>query len=304
MTSVTYRHGTPKDMRPVHRLFRTSLYDLLYRLGQLDSPDLSDADLQANWDQRHPLYEYLTHHADQYWIAERGGQIVGFARSVVAGDLRELTEFFVDPSAQSDGVGRDLLARAFPDDGKLRCVIATADIRAHARYLKAGLYPRMVMYEMLKMPAAQPPNPRLVVEEATADARTLARFAIFDELVLGVRRDAYHRWLLAARQGLLYRVDGQVVGYGYVPRAGWADCGPFALSEAAYFPMVLAHAETHCAALNLAKMELVMPGHNAVAMHYALAQGFRLDPFIMPFLSNRPFGRFELYVATTPSLML
>jgi hypothetical protein len=61
--------------------------------------------------------------------------------------VRQLTEFFVMPAAQSSGVGKSLLEYAFPsDDARRRVIIATTDSRAVARYLKTGVYPRFPIY--------------------------------------------------------------------------------------------------------------------------------------------------------------
>ena len=76
--------------------------------------------------------------ATRWWFAEdeATGEAIGYARSILRDGVRELTEFFVLPEAQGAGVGRGLLARAFPADGaRHRAIVATMDPRAIARYL-------------------------------------------------------------------------------------------------------------------------------------------------------------------------
>src|SRR6185295_12550360 len=98
-------------------------------------------------ERRRPLFEHLARSAEEFWIAEEAGDAIGYARSILRDNALELTEFFVLPGRQSAGVGRELLARAFPkDDVAHRSIIATTDARAQGRYLRAGVYPRFPIY--------------------------------------------------------------------------------------------------------------------------------------------------------------
>jgi len=44
------------------------------------------------WQKSRSLYQHLAHTADHFWIAEREGQAIGFARSINRGGVRQLTE--------------------------------------------------------------------------------------------------------------------------------------------------------------------------------------------------------------------
>lgn len=44
-------------------------------------------------DAQRSLYRHLAETGDQFWVAERQGRIVGYARSIVRDNLRELTDF-------------------------------------------------------------------------------------------------------------------------------------------------------------------------------------------------------------------
>ena len=50
------------------------------------------------------MFEFLAHTASQFWVAERAGEIIAYARSIEHDGLQELTEFFVSPDQQSAGV--------------------------------------------------------------------------------------------------------------------------------------------------------------------------------------------------------
>lgn len=308
--SIIYRRGTLDDMRPVQHVFRNSIYDLLHRVGIFSVDRPTEAEMEDNWQRRKGLYEHLTTHADQYWVAERVGEgentreIIGYARSILddAGKVRELTEFFVAPGVQSSGVGRELLSRAFPADEQItRCIIATGDARAQARYLKSGVYPRFVIYEMSHKPETRPVPPELDVQPMSLNDETLALLAEVDALVIGQRRDTQHRWLLADRPGYFYRVGGQIIGYGYI---GKDDQGPFALRDPQWFPAVLAHAETEADRLGSEEFLVNVPSVNETVIQYCLGRGFHIFPFILYFMTNRPFGQFDRYIITEPALVM
>ena len=75
------------------------------------------------WGFFRPLYDHLARTGEHFWIAERDGESIGYARSVLRDGVRELTEFFVLPGHQSAGLGRELLSRAFPTEGARHRVI-------------------------------------------------------------------------------------------------------------------------------------------------------------------------------------
>src|SRR3990172_1902049 len=108
---LIYRPGTLEDSRAVFTLFEETLFDFSSRTGV--QADDTAGDPQA-WDKRRPLFGHLARTAEHFWIVERDGVPIGYARSILRDGTRELTEFFVTPGEQSAGVGRELLARAFP----------------------------------------------------------------------------------------------------------------------------------------------------------------------------------------------
>ncbi len=306
-TTITYRRATLADQREMLRVFRHSVADLLQRMGHDGADYFADeADLDMEWAKRRNLLAFLHQHAAEDWIALRSDgngheEIVGMARSIRDEHVLELTEFFVSPTAQSAGVGRELLSRALPaEPGVNRCIIATTDVRAMARYLKAGLHMRFSIYEFFRVPQPTTPPANLAADALTESDETVAWLREIDEAVLGYRRDDYHRWLLTNRTCFRYAVDGQTVGYGYVGEAQ----GPFAALDPAHIAAMLAHAEGEAAERGGAEFRLVVPMENAAAVGYLLRVGFRMDPFTMQFLSDEPFGKFDRYISMDPALLL
>jgi GNAT superfamily N-acetyltransferase len=301
MSDITFRPGTPADSYAVFEVFEYAIADLNRRLGRTE-PSSADSPegLARMWEMRRSLFEHMAASNDQFWVAERNGRPVGYARSTLHDGLQELTELFIHPEVQSAGIGRELLTRAFPEAGaRQRSIIASPDLRALALYLKAGLYPRFSIYYFYREPGPVAVESDLAFEPITASAGHLAALASIDEAILEHRRETDHRWLMADRQGYLYLRRGRPVGYGYMGLAS----GPFALLDEADFPAVLAHAENSLAGVRR-HFGLEVPMINETAVDYLLVRGFRMDLFFAQALSATPFGRFEKVIITSPPFIL
>ncbi|HVQ22456.1 MAG TPA: GNAT family N-acetyltransferase, partial [Candidatus Saccharimonadia bacterium] len=240
--------------------------------------------------------------------------VLGYARSILRDDVRELTEFFVLPNMQGGGVGRELLGRAFPAEGAHhRTIVATLELPALVRYLKTGLVaqallgyfsraPEVVEIETdLEMVAiAGPAAPSAEAAPSSADEvgidAALEAIGAIDRAILGHRRDADHRWLLGDRTGVLARRDDRVVGYAYIG----GGAGPMAALEARDMPAILATAESAAARAGRSAIGCFVPMVNGAAIGHLLGRGYRLDPFLATFFSDGHPPRFESYVLTSP----
>ncbi len=298
---LTFRPGTLADSHTVFTIFQKAILDVSQRLGVMAITGGNDPAVLAQlWERRRPLFEHLARTAEHFWLAENDGQAIGYARSILRDGVRELTEFFVLPGRQSAGVGRELMARAFPVDGaQHRTIIATLDVRAQVRYLKAGVYSRFPIQYFSRPPEAATAATDLAFEPVNVSPETIDALGALDVALLGHRRDIDHAWLLADRQGYLYRRNGRPVGYGYVGHRS----GPFALLDEGDFPAVLAHAETQAAARG-DEFGVEIPSINRAAVDYLLSRGYQLDAFVALFMSDAPFGQFEKYICTSPPFFL
>jgi GNAT superfamily N-acetyltransferase len=250
------------------------------------------------WPRRRSMLEHLAATADGWWVAEQDGRLAGYARSVLRDGVRELTEFFVRPGAQSAGLGRELLDRAFAAAGaRARILLATPDTRALIRYLKAGLVAACPVFHFHRAPRRLPPVPGLNADRLTMSQETLDRLAAVDREVLGFRRDPEHRWLFSDRQGWWYSLNGRPLGYGYVG----SYSGPFAALDPSGFGAMLSHAESVAPSANFG---VDTPLINRAALDYLLPAGYRMDPFANYFMSDRPIGSFDRYLVSTPSVFL
>src|SRR5262245_34951825 len=161
------------------------------------------------WASGEPLHRLLARLAAEWWVAEEcdSRRLLGFARTLEREGLVELTEFFVLPEAQGQGVGRALLDRAFPTGrGAVRSIVATAYVRAQARYYAAGTIARFPIYTLVagagEMESVTAGDLAAVPIE---NAQTVEEQRAVERQVLGHRRsDVEMSWLLEHRQAHVY----------------------------------------------------------------------------------------------------
>jgi hypothetical protein len=241
------------------------------------------------------LFEFLAQDCAHFWVAEKDGEIIAYARSIEHGGLLELTEFFVLPDQQSAGLGRELLFRAFPVANECyRIIVATLDERALYRYMNAGVYARFPIKYFYRNAEKVVVNTDLRIEPMQHEIH-MEDMNRIDQQILGHVREAIHRWVISIRKGFVYKRSGKIVGYGYVGNHG----GPFAILDENDFPAVLAHAESTVAETG-GEFGVETPFINRGAIRYFLEHKYRMDSFTVLFMSNEPFGRLENYLCFTP----
>lgn len=299
---VVYRRGTFDDAYTSFTIFEYSLADLMRRMGSTETTSAADPQALARmWEERRSLYEHLAQTAEHFWLAERDGQAIGFSRSIKRDGIRQLTEFFILPDYQSAGVGKALLARAFPDDGaRGRSILSSPDPSAQVLYLKSGVWPSFSIYYLWRKPERTVVESDLLFEAITDSPGELALLGELDEELVGFRPDIDHSWLLSDRAGYLYTRGGQAVGYGYLGKRN----GPFGLLDNRDFPAVLAHAETAAHEAGYKHFGLEVPMPNRPAVTYLLERGFRLEPFTIQFMSDSDLGQMANYILTNPPFFL
>ena len=294
--SIIYRKATAEDSYSVFQVFSKSIIDLGERTNVMaitggNHPEV----LQSLWQRRKFLFDFLAENAAQFWAAEQDGQIIGYARSIEHDGLMDLTEFFVLPDQQSGGVGRELLARAFPEsDARYRVIVATMDERALFRYLSAGVYARFPIKYFYRKAEKVEVKTDLKIEPMQVDLH-LQDLDRIDKMIIGHSRGDIHRWVATTRSGFVYKRNGKVVGYGYVGEG----TGPFAVLDENDFPAVLAHAENLMAEMG-GEFGAETPFINKGAIRYFLDRKYQIDSFTVLFMSNEPFGRFENYLCFSP----
>lgn len=298
--TITYRPGTLADSFAVFQVFLKSIMDYSERMNvQAITGGNDPAMLASIWEKRKPLFDFLSESASQFWLAERDGEVLGYARTIEHDGLQELTEFFVAPNQQSGGVGRELLSRAFADDGApYRTIIATMDERALSNYMRMGVYGRILLKYFSRKAEAVSVETDLTISPLDLTVHLEALNRIDRELVNHTRADI-HRWIAGRRAGFVYQRGGEVVGYGYVG----GNHGPFAVLNADDFPAVLAHAESRAAEKG-DDFGVSVPMINQKAVDYLLSRKYQIDSFTTVLMSNVPFGKFENYLTFAPEFFL
>lgn len=301
--SIIYRKATAHDNYTTFTIMQRSLLEFSERTGVLGITGGQDpASLATAWTRRESLWAHLAKTADQYWLAEKDSEPIGYARSILRDNVRELTEFFVLPGHQSMGVGRELLHRAFPKEGaKHRVIIATNDSRALTRYIKSGVYPYIpqMFVENSPKPVAIDTDLEIIPMSDIPNALEIA--SSLDLSLLGHRRNIDQRWLMEVRTGYFYQREGQIVGYGYIHKDYY---GPFAALDAKDFPAILAHAENQAHILGSEWVGFEVPLTNRVVMDYLLTRNYKMSGFLGSIMSDEPFGKFENYILTSPPYFL
>jgi GNAT superfamily N-acetyltransferase len=295
---VVYRPGTMADSQAANSIMERSFVDMAQRLNGQSPITVGDP---KNWEGIRSLFEHLGRTAEHFWIAELDGAPIGYARSILRDGVRELTEFFVLPNQQSAGVGRELLARAFPAEGaRHRSIIATTNPQSLSRYLRAGVTPRTPIFTFSRNPSPMAINSDLAFEPITSLDSVMSDLNQLDQNILGYVRGEDHGWLAQDHNGFVYRRGGRVVGYGYIGISN----GPFALENAGDFPAVLAHAETQGAARHAEQISFEVPLINRAAVEHLLQRHYVMDVIFMLYMSDAPLGRLENYLTLSPPVFL
>jgi GNAT superfamily N-acetyltransferase len=299
-SAPTIRRGTSTDLRPCHDLLWTSATDLGRRHG---TPLQGDAD--AWWEGIESVHRFLAEHAAEWWVAEAPdrGELIGYARSIERGGLFELTELFVRPGRQSNGIGRQLLEHAFPlERGEVRSIIATTDVRATARYYAADTVARFPYFTLTARPRSDAKPADLTAEPVGTDPAALAAISEIEGAVLDFPRGTDElNWLAETRPAYLFVRDAKPIGFAFIAKSG---TGPIAALDDADLPAMLGHVESLAADAGSDPLELEIPGINVTAIRHLLGRGFRIDPWINLLMSNRPFGRFDRFVGFSPPIFL
>ncbi|MEX2546408.1 MAG: GNAT family N-acetyltransferase [Chloroflexota bacterium] len=152
------------------------------------------------------------------WVAEQGGEVVGFGMAIERDELTFLAFLFVRPDAQSAGLGAQLYDRCMPASGyRATCIWSVQPISA-ALYARYGLVPRVPMYTMTGRPRIPLPRLRDGLELTSI---TPAEIDELDREIVGFTRrvdhEAWQRW---ERRAWALREGEQLIGYGYSQPAG------------------------------------------------------------------------------------
>jgi GNAT superfamily N-acetyltransferase len=299
--NITYRRATADDLEEAERVVQQAGNELRVRHGGRAAP--------APPSTAFPKF-CLADGPDGLWVAENGDGIVGFGFSWMSGAFWFLSQLFVRPGTQAQGIGQALLSKtllqAERNGADNRALITFAyNIASTGLYLKNGLYPREPLYRMAA--------PAQIVAQNLADSGYEATpimpwpesrewLAALDAEVLGLRRDLHHRFMLGGGAARAVRIEraGRPAGYAYISAQG--HVGPLAIADDADARAVVATALRGALAGGTERVSMVVPGRADAVIAMAAALGFRIEePYVL--MAARPFGKWGHYLPSSPGFM-
>ena len=315
-----FRPATAADLPTCARIWRESLNDYLGRLNQPEVPDELGPILR--------LYGHLqATDPTRFVVAERGGPgddraMDGFVVALVRDRLWFLSMLFVRPKAQTQGLGRALIAAVLPtSDGEdsepwswHATATDTAQPISNGLYGSLGMVPRIPLLRLVGLPERAGAFPDLPAGidatpfgeiDASGDglgaSALAAEVAALDRDTIGVERPVDHAFLVdEGRQGFLYHDrTGAAVGYGYTSESG--RVGPVAVADASLLAAVVGHLVT--AVRPRGAFGLWVPGSAGEVVVPLLRSGFRFDGFPVLLCWDRPFADFTRYLPISPGLL-
>lgn len=246
---------------------------------------------------------------ENVWVAVVDGQIIGMASSAIRGRQWLLTNFFVLPRAQGQGIGRQLLARIHEVGMAAGCDIfslhATEDPKAHTRYLRLGLVPQpptIVMETDAPVFSLEPWVDGLQAQSLDgSDPALLATVGDLDKAVRGCCRSAdLARWFREGARGALLTHHGTTTPAGYflvTDEGASGRIGPVVALDVGRVPAMVNRALAHASTLHRPglRWRALVPGQNQAAVAPLLAANFR-PTRLSTFFSSVPIGRYDRYV--------
>lgn len=243
------------------------------------------------------------------WVAEDGGDLVGYSLSWVCERLWFLAELFVDPARQGQGIGNALLDRAMEHASlagttEKSLITFAFNVVSQGLYARYGFLPRLPIHlcsaerESLAREALGPALHAAPIGTAAADFDALR---VLDMAALGVSREKHHRYLLndAATRGFFLEDGGERVGYAYVSAGG--HIGPLAVLRADAMPAAFRAALAIAVAGEGKQVSVFVPGPSD-AMPVAVQLGMRFAlPMVL--MSTHDCGDLAAYLPRNPGFM-
>jgi len=244
------------------------------------------------------------------WVAEDGGDILGFAWSWVCGDVWFLAQLFVDPAQQGRGIGNELLKLTLEHARKSGAahkalITFTFNRVSQGLYIRHGLFPKMPIYffgaarERVMVGLPDAPLRSIAIEDTAAHMKSLAEI---DAHAVGVAREKHHHYLFndPATKGVMLCAGSECVGYAYIGSDG--HIGPLAATRAEVLGDAFTTALKIAADGGSEQISAFLPGTCGSVLSFAVKQGMRIT-FPMLLMASPGFGDWTQYLPRNPGFM-
>ena len=195
-------------------------------------------------------------------------QLIGWGATQSALGASMLTDLFVDPGRQGNGVGSRILRALWPQESPARFTFSSQHANAIPLYAKAGLHPTWPLLYL-----TGPPN--FVVDSGLRVTRVSgAAAADAERRLTGAERDAAYEYWTTSRDatGLVIDAGDRLVACGAVRRGAITHLACASADDA------LAAVQAALSAIGTRTVSACLPGpHPAVPA--LLAHGFRIDEY-------------------------
>jgi GNAT superfamily N-acetyltransferase len=237
-----------------------------------------------------------------FHVAVVRGKVACYAITILRGRTHFLAQFFALPGAQSRGIGRQVLARAFDAPrlprGTVRCLVASLDLRAQALYVKFGMLPRTILYYVEGKPSKIPHagielRPVGPAGRSTKRARDLA--ARFDRPLREARRDVDQRFFMAVNGSRLYEARARGRTAGYVVIRGNGGIGPGGVSDPSLSGALMSAAIAKAHDNGMREVSALIPGLNEGVLTAAFAAGLKVG-FLVVWMAAKDILRLDAYL--------
>jgi len=299
--ALVYRPARAQDLATAEALVVASINDLTERHGFGSMATATPPNFQ--------LFS-LKDDPGGLWIAEDGGDILGFAWSWVCGDVWFLAQLFVDPAQQGRGIGNELLKLTLEHARKSGAahkalITFTFNRVSQGLYIRHGLFPKMPIYfldaarERLTADLPESPLRLAAIDGSAAHMRKLAEI---DAPAVGFPREKHHRYLLddPGTTGVMLCDGDACVGYAYIGANG--HVGPLAVMQADVLGDAFATALKMAAGMSSGKVSAFVPGTCEGALSLAVDHGMRIT-FPMLLMASPGYATWTQYLPRNPGFM-
>jgi GNAT superfamily N-acetyltransferase len=218
------------------------------------------------------------------WVAKDEQTPIGIAFAHALDDEWFLSEIFVEPSFQKQGLGWNLLKAVAGDAGDVTRsgLLDPAELGGIAFFLRRAVSLQVPVVRIRGAIPREEELARMAAGEYRFETQPLdtakerLALAALDREVRGSPRPFDHRYFEENAQGISFKINREFVGYAYVWPSG--RVGPMVASSAAYLVQMFAYALVTLTRVYAASWcTALVPGSNVRVMRAAMRAGLEID---------------------------